>query len=58
MSMPVFLEEINSFDPWVTAVKNTAKLSHQDPIDVAMTKLTSAPLQVATHLQDRKENVT
>ena len=37
---------------------NAAKLSLQDPIDVAMTKLSGAPLQVATCLQDRVVNVT
>ena len=50
MSMPVFLGEKNSFDPWVKAVENAAKLPHQDPTNVAMTKLTGAALQVATHL--------
>ena len=28
MSLPVILEEKNSFDPWVPAVENAAKLSH------------------------------
>ena len=50
MSMPVFLEEKNSSQPWITTVENAAKFSHQDPIDVAMMKLTSALLQVATYL--------
>ena len=38
--------------------QNAATLSHQDPIDVAMTKLTSASLQVAACLWDRVVNVT
>ena len=53
--MPVFLGEKNSFDPWVTAKENAARLLHQDPIGVVMTELTSAPIQVATH---RMVNVT
>ena len=39
MSLPVFLGEKNSFNPWV----NTAKMQ----LDIAMTKLTGAPLLVA-----------
>ena len=50
LSMPVFSGEKNLFDPWVTAVENAAKLSHQDPIDVAMMKLTGPPLHLATCL--------
>ena len=50
MSMPVFSGEKNLFDPLVTVVKKVAKLSYQDPIDVVITKLTGAPLQVATCL--------
>ena len=37
MSMPVLSGEKNSFDPWVTAVEISDKLSHQDHIDIAMT---------------------
>ena len=52
----LFFGEKNFFDPWVTAVENAAKLSQQDPINVAMTKLTRALLQVATCLWDRVVN--
>ena len=38
--------------------QNVAILSQQDPTDGAMTKLTGAPLQVATCLQDRVVNAT
>ena len=58
MSMPAFLGGKNSFDPWVTTVENAANLSHQYPMDVAMMKLTGAPLQIAAHLCDRVVNVT
>ena len=57
VSIPVFSGEKNLFNPWVTAVENAAKLLNQDPIDVAMMKLTSAPLQVAMHLWDTVTNV-
>ena len=53
MAMPVFWGEENLFDYWNTTVENAAKSLHQDAIDVAMTKLTGAPLQVTTHLLNR-----
>ena len=50
MSMPVFWEKRIHLSLGVTAVENVSKLSDKDPIEIVMTKLTSAPLQGASHL--------